>query len=78
MDAYGLCEMLWQFSAALVGKGLKILEANIDGQFDYGNMERCKEVSDKIQLRACANGKPVYNGNTVTVNGMYYTPNING
>ena len=78
MDANGLCEKLWQFSASLIGKGFKILEANIDGQFDFGNIDKCNEVSDKILLRACAKGKPVYNGKAVTVNGMYYTPNING
>ena len=66
-DSYGMFEKKWQFSSFLVTKG---------GSEDFGdgNIEKAEPEKDKIILRACGKGKPVYNGNAVEVNGKYYIP----
>lgn len=73
MDSNGLFEQIWQFSSHLVKKGFDILEVSKENKFSDGNIPRIEETSDKIILRACAKGKPERNGNTVTVNGKFYT-----
>ena len=73
-DSYGMFEKKWQFSAFLVAKGFKVLEVGSADDFDDGNIDKAEPAPDKIILRACGTGKPVYNGNTVEVNGKYYVP----
>ena len=73
-DSYGMFEKKWQFSAFLVTKGFKVLEVGSADDFDDGNIEKAEPTQDKIILRACGAGRPVYNGNTVEVNGEYYIP----
>lgn len=60
LDSNGMFEKLWQFSAYLISKGLKVLEvAKIEDIIDI-NIEKVEQDSEHIFLRATANGKPEY------------------
>ena len=74
MDSNGVFEKIWQFSSLLVQKGFKILEVGNEEKFLDGNFDRAPEDKQKIILRACSKGQPIYNGNTVQVSGRYYIP----
>lgn len=74
MDSNGVFEKIWQFSSLLVQKGFKILEVGNEEKFLDGNFDRAPEDKQKIILRACSKGQPIYNGNTVQVSGKYYIP----
>ena len=74
MDSNGVFEKIWQFSSLLVQKGFKILEVGNEEKFLDGNFDRAPESKQKIILRACSKGQPIYNGNTVQVSGRYYIP----
>lgn len=71
VDSNGKYEKLWQFSAELVAKGVKILAVGNDTKFTEGNIPKTGE-SGKILLRACMKGKPVQNGSLIKVNGKTY------
>lgn len=73
-DSNGLYEEIWQFSAALIGKGVKVLEVGDDHKFKYGNIEAAEHDNENIILRACAKGQPNYIDGTVNINGKSYTP----
>ena len=73
-DCYGMFEKKWQFSSFLVTKGFKVLEVGSADDFADGNITKTEPEKDKLILRSCGKGKPVYNGNTVEVNGKYYIP----
>lgn len=61
MDTYGMFEKIWQFSADLIKRGLKILEVSSDEQFIDVNIDKLtEEEPDKFVLRAFAQGKPEY------------------
>ena len=61
MDTYGMFEKIWQFSADLIKRGLKILEVSSDEQFIDINIDKLtEEKPDKFILRAHADGKPEY------------------
>ena len=61
MDTYGMFDKLWQFSADLIKRGLKILEVSSDEQFIDVNIDKLtEEEPDKFILRAHAKGKPEY------------------
>ena len=74
MDSNGVFDKIWQFSSLLVQKGFKILEVGNEEKFLDGNFDRAPEDKQKIILRACSKGQPIYNGNTVQVSGRYYIP----
>ena len=74
MDSNGLFQKLWQFSSFMVSKGFKIIEVGNEDKFTEGNFDRAPEDKQKIILRACSKGQPVYNGETVEVSGKYYIP----
>ena len=58
LDSNGMFEKLWQFSAYIISKGLKVLEvAKIEDIIDI-NIEKVEQDSEHIYLRATANGKP--------------------
>lgn len=76
-DSNGLYDEIWQFSAALIGKGVKVLEVGDTNKFKDGNIGLADIDSENIILRACAKGKPTYIDVTVNVNGKYYTPKGN-
>ena len=73
-DSNGLYDEIWQFSAALIGKGVKVLEVGDDRKFKYGNIKAAEPDSENIILRACAKGQPTYMNGTVNINGKSYTP----
>ena len=56
-DSNGMFDKLWQFSAVLVSKGFKIIQASKD-DFDFGNMPKEGYQKDKVILRAHASGQP--------------------
>ena len=60
MDAYGAYEKLWQFSAVLIAKGCSIIEVGSDDKFLDGNISKLTEPSNKMILRATADGEPVH------------------
>ena len=70
LDCYGMFEKLWQFSSLLLQKGLKVLEVGNDSKFIDGNIDRIDENSEKMFLRANADGKPEYI--TQTIDGVTY------
>lgn len=57
MDSYGAYEKLWQFSSALIAKGCRIIEVGSDEKFLDGNIPKLTEQSDKMVLRATAEGE---------------------
>ena len=76
VDAYGMFEKLWQFSAYMVQKGFKVLAVGNDETFFDGNIEKETEVEpDKIILRAYTTGKPTIVNGRVEIDGKFYTFN---
>lgn len=73
-DSNGRFKEIWEFSAYLIGKGVKVLEVGNDMKFKYGNIEVAEPDSENIIIRACAKGQPTYIGNTVDINGKNYIP----
>ncbi len=66
MDTYGMFEKIWQFSADLIKRGLKILEISSDEQFLDVNIDKLTEKRpDKFILRTPADGKPEYLEQTI-------------
>ena len=60
IDSNGKFEKLWQFSAYLVSKGLKVLEVNkLENIIDI-NIEKVEEDNEHIFLRAITESKPEY------------------
>lgn len=58
LDSNGMFEKLWQFSAMLVAKGLKVLEVSkLENVIDI-NINQVEEDKEHIFLRATAEGKP--------------------
>ena len=83
VDSNGMFEKLWQFSAFLVQKGLKIIEVSkLENVIDT-NIKKAEIDNEHIILRAIADGKPEYveeniNGTTyeaVKVADKIYIPN---
>ena len=72
MDSNGKFEKLWQFSAYLVGKGFKIVSVAGADNFSEGNIPMNDVPTDTILLRACAQGQPEINGNTITIYDQHY------
>ena len=73
LDSNGAFEKLWQFSAYLVSKGLKILDAcKIENIIDT-NIDNANEDIDHIILRATQDGKVELTDNTIHVADKYYT-----
>ena len=75
-DSNGLYEKLWQFSAELVAKGVKVIAVNPDGKFLDGNITHATTDTERIILRACAKGQPKFENGVIEISGKSYTPNI--
>lgn len=71
-DSNGMFDKLWQFSAFLVSKGFKIIQASKD-EFDFGNMPKEGYQKDKVILRAHASGQPDIRQGRITVGEKSYT-----
>ena len=50
MDTYGMFEKVWQFSADLIKRGLKILEVSSDEQFIDVNIDKLTEEEPEKPL----------------------------
>ena len=70
LDSNGKFEKLWQFSAYLVSKGIKVIEASKQEQMLDINIEPAPQYNEHIILRANADDKPKYL--TQTINGVTY------
>lgn len=77
MDSNGMFEKRWQFSAHLVSKGFQILEVGEETSPVNGSLDHALDEPDRMILRACAKGKPVYKDGCVYVSGRYYKPASN-
>lgn len=79
MDSNGKFEKLWQFSACLVAKGFKIIEASNESAFEYGDLAKADEDKENIMIRAYASGEPkiqvLNNKKIITVQELSYTAN---
>lgn len=70
IDSNGKFEKLWQFSAYLVSKGIKVIEASKQEQMLDVNIEPAPQDNEYIILRANADDKPEYL--TYELNGINY------
>ena len=52
LDSNGKFEKLWQFSAFMVSKGLKIIEVDRKNKFDDGDIPKTTQEAGHIILRA--------------------------
>ena len=59
LDSNGKFEKLWQFSAYLVSKGIKVIEASKQEQMLDINIEPAPQYNEHIILRANADDKPL-------------------
>ncbi len=73
LDSYGKFDKVWKFSSMLVTKGLKVIAVGDTPKFEFGQLPAIKPDAKHIILRACGQGEPNFNGNTVEVNGFQYT-----
>lgn len=71
-DSNGMFDKLWQFSAFLVSKGFKIIQASKD-EFDFGNMPKEGYQKHKVILRAHASGQPDIRQGRIMVGEKSYT-----
>ena len=82
VDSNGRFEKLWQFSAYLIGKGLKVIEVSNDETFLDGNIPRGEPNSEKLYVQACTKGKPPIIDRSIDgqayraieIGGRYYVP----
>ena len=70
VDSNGKFEKLWQFSAYLISKGIKVIEASKQEQMLDINIEPAPQDNEHIILRANADDKPEHL--TQTINGVTY------
>ena len=70
-DSNGRFEKLWQFSSYLVQKGFKIVEVGAADKFLNGNIPKIP-TDNKLLVRACDNGQPKIEGDTIKINGKHY------
>ena len=70
LDSNGKFEKLWQFSAYLISKEIKVIEASKQEQMLDINIEPAPQDNEHIILRVNADGKPEYL--TQIINGITY------
>ena len=70
MDCFGMFEKLWQFSAFLVQKDIKVIEVSKEENMIDINIEKVAQDNEHIILRATADGMPEYIEQNV--NGVTY------
>lgn len=59
LDSNGRFDAIWKFSAYLVAKGFKIIKVHTSDNFAVGNVELIPITTQKIHLRATAEGEPI-------------------
>ena len=70
LDSNGMFEKLWQFSAYLVQKDIKVIEVSKEENMLDINIEKVAQDNEHIILRATADGMPEYIEQNV--NGVTY------
>ena len=70
LDSNGMFEKLWQFSAYLVQKDIKVIEVSKEENMIDINIEKVAQDNEHIILRATADGMPEYIEQNV--NGVTY------
>ena len=70
VDSHGKFEKLWQFSAYLVSKGVKVLEVSTDEKFLDGNIPRAKAHKEYVFIQAARKGQS--NISAVMMDGRNY------
>ena len=73
-DSNGLYQEIWQFSSALLSKGIKIIAVSDETKFKDGNITRADQDTVNVIIRACAIGRPDIANGTIEINGKFYTP----
>ena len=58
VDSNGMFEKLWQFSAYLIKKGLKIIEVCSKENIAESTFPTIDEISNKLFIRAINQGRP--------------------
>lgn len=71
IDSNGMFEKLWQFSAYVLQKGMKVLEVSNSDNFIDVNTQLADKDTQHVLLRAVCKGKPEHI--TQTIDGKYYT-----
>lgn len=57
----------------MVSKGFKIIAVNKEDGFEIGNIPKIAPDKDRITIQAYLTGKPVVDGNTISVGNRNYT-----
>ena len=70
IDSNGMFEKLWQFSAYVLQKGMKVLEVSNSDNFIDVNTQLADKDIQHVLLRAVHKGKPEYL--TQTIDGVTY------
>ena len=70
IDSNGMFEKLWQFSAYVLQKGMKVLEVSNTDNFIDVNTQLADKDTQHVLLRAVHKGKPEYI--TQTIDGVTY------
>ncbi|MDE6473640.1 MAG: hypothetical protein K2L70_00875 [Clostridia bacterium] len=65
IDSNGMFEKLWQFSAYVLQKGMKILEVSNSDNFIDVNTQLADKYTQHVLLRAVHKGKPTYTTHNV-------------
>lgn len=73
-DSNGLYQEIWQFSSALLSKGIEIIAVSDETKFKDGNITRADQDTENVIIRACAIGRPDIANGTIEINGKFYTP----
>ena len=80
VDSNGAFEKLWEFSAYLIQKGIKILAAGDENKFLYGTLSKIRR-NDKIALRAFQHGRALdtryKDNNAILIGDKIYVPDRN-
>lgn len=71
-DSNGKFNALWEFSSYLIKKGVKIIAVGKADKFLDGNIPKADPDKICLLIRACDKGRPLENGNSITVKGKTY------
>jgi hypothetical protein len=66
-DINGKFNALWEFSSYLVKRGVKVIAVGKADKFIDGNIPKAEPDKTCLIIRACDKGKPIVNGNSITI-----------
>ena len=58
VDSYGMFEKLWEFSKYLMEFGFRVIAVDREQYFVEGTLEKVKEQSPKLMIRAVGRDEP--------------------